>query len=317
MNLSKFSYKQNKKKAPGRKYKNLRTICLAGIMLLGFYAVATFPGYYEEGPDTQQWLMIGFCMLSAIILFYITLASNSWEGKSPHDWHTSGGSLHAFTFGVFSCKKCGAKRILVSLGKNGEPVFVTPGKAAPEGGGIKFYCPYCVDSVDESGCEKKEFQFSRMNTLDMAELGKNFKKNHRAYRLSKEYTRRYALVTLILFFLEISAVSFAKKEAVRLLLPLVLGYFLFVSAYNMLTSIVSRYYVAGKGVVQRTLWGYSLYEVKKGASLVCFNDSEDSATWGLYSLKENILISPIIEDSKLLLAQLQAVCREKSVPIIK
>ena len=107
MDLFKFSQKNIRKSVGGAKYKSLRTLCLAGIMLLAFYSVINFPGYYAQGPDTQQWIMIYLCLLSAIILLYITLASSSWEGKAPHDWHSSGGSMHAFTFGSLFCKKCG------------------------------------------------------------------------------------------------------------------------------------------------------------------------------------------------------------------
>ena len=317
MDLFKFSQKNLRRKAPGTKYRQLRTMCLAGIMLLALFAVANFPGYYAQGPDVQQWIMIYLCMLSAIILMYIVLASSSWEGKAPHDWNSSGGSMQAFTFGSFFCKKCGARRALVGIGKNGRPVFITPGRAAPEGTSVKFHCPYCGDSVSESNCEKREFKFAKLRPTELAELGKDFKKTHHAYRLSKEYTRRYMLVTLILLFLEISAVNFARTEAVRLLLPLILGYFLFVSAKNMLTSMVSRYYVTEKGLVQRTLWGYSLYALKKGSSFIKFNDSSDSAAWGLFTEKENVLLSPIILEHKELIAQVQARCKANSVPIIK
>ena len=85
----------------------------------------------------------------------------------------------------------------------------------------------------------------------------------------------------------------------------------------MLTSMVTRYYVTADGIVQRTLWGYSMYKLEKGASLIKFNDSSDGDAWGLCTQKENILISPIITDYKDMLSELQKQCREKSVPIIK
>ena len=62
---------------------------------------------------------------------------------------------------------------------------------------------------------------------------------------------------------------------------------------------------------------YSLYALNRKSSFIKFNDSSNSTAWGLFTEKENILISSIILEHNELIAQLQDKCRENSVPIIK
>lgn len=298
------------------RYPYLRTLSLAGILLLAFYAAVHFPGFYDAGPTLHQWFIIGSVMLSAIVLVHFERACSSREGLGKHDWNSSGGSLYAFSFGRFFCKKCGAKRILVSIGKQGKTFFLTPGKAAPENAAVGFYCPCCKDSVDERHCRKPAFSSSRVRAGEYAGLRWKLK-NSPSYRLSKEYTRRYLLVTFILFLAEISSFYLARNRAVMLLIPLVVGYLLFVSAYNMLTALVTKYYVTDTGVIQRIPWGYSQYTLSAKSALVRFQGDGGEDAWGLYTDKENLMISPIITNYTVMLDDLKAVCLKKSIAIME
>lgn len=300
---------------PGSRQRFQRTMSLAGIMLLAFYAAITFPGYYEQGPCLQQWFIIGSVMLSAIVLFFFERTCSSREGRSKHDWNTSGGSLYAFSFGRFTCKKCSRKRILVSLNKQGRLYFFIPGKAAPEKDTVEFYCPCCKDSVGEADCKNASFSSSRIGTKEYAGLRKKLK-HVTAYRLNKEYTRRYILVTFILFLAEISSFYLARDRAVMLLLPLCVGYFLFVSAHNMLTALVTKYYVTDTDVFQRILWGYSQYRISDHTTLVNFCGDGGEDAWGLYTERENLMISPIITEYSSMLDSIKAACLSNSAIII-
>ena len=73
----------------------------------------------------------------------------------------------------------------------------------------------------------------------------------RAYRLDRAYIKRYLTVTVILTLAEISSFYIARTSALYLLLPLAIGYFLYVSAGNLVTAAMTAYFVTDDGVYQR------------------------------------------------------------------
>ena len=94
------------------RYSIGRTSALSAVVLLAFFAVTTFPGYYDGGPSSRQWGMITAVLLAAIVSIRFERSCSSRMGKRPHDWNSSAGSLHAFSFVKCTCAKCGARRVL-------------------------------------------------------------------------------------------------------------------------------------------------------------------------------------------------------------
>lgn len=285
-----------------KKYAQMRRLCIAGILLLGFYAISTFPGYYEAGLNTYNCLMMAFVMLSAIVLFYLERTYSSKEGARPHDWNSSGGSMHAFSFARYFCPDCGARLNLASKEDQAPPVFCAPGKVLSEN--MEFTCPHCLRQYKEENVLQEYEATSKLTGGKAAELLKETKLLHQ-YRLNAEYTRRYLLVSVILLFVEISCCYFARHRPVNLLLPLFVGYFLFVSVVNTLTSMTTRYIVTERGVVQRAAWSYRLYAFSPKASLVRFPAEGGGYIWGLLTASDNLLISPIIKDWQDMLKELK------------
>lgn len=311
-----FSKMLNKKEPTQSKQASLRLACLAGLILLSFYAITKFPVFYEDGPSLNEWIMIVFVMLSADVLLYVERASSNQSGRRPHDFASSGGSLHAFSFSTLFCKKCGARLALGCVGKSGKTVFITPGTAASDNEKVTFFCPHCAKAVPENAAEKRQFAYSKLKAPRLRELGEDLRAAE-SYRLSPEYTKRYAFIAVLLFLGEISCFWFARNSAIKLILPLSVGYFLFTALYNTAISLRTRYYVVADGVVQRGLWGYSMYEVTKSSSLIKFSGQQGTDAWGLYTEKENLMISPIIIDYKNMLSALKDVCKQKNVCIIE
>lgn len=311
-----FSKLLKKNRNGSGKYAKLRLACLAGLILLSFFAITQFPVYYEDGPTLREWVMIVFVMLSADVLLYIERASSNQSGRRPHDPASSGGSLHAFSFSTLFCKKCGARLALGYVGKSGKPVFITPGAAAPEDAQTEYFCPHCAKAVTEEAAEKRQFASSKLKSSRLRELGKDFHAGE-GYKLSPEYTKRYVFIVAILLLGEISCFWFARSSAIKLILPLAVGYFLFTALYNAALSLRTRYYVTADGVIQRGLWGYSMYEVTGSSSLIKFEGQQGTDAWGLYTEKENLMISPIIAGYKDMISALKDVCRQKNVCIVE
>lgn len=311
-----FSKLLKNRKPAQAKQARLRLACLAGLILLSFYAITQFPVFYEDGPSLNEWVMIVFVMLSADVLLYIERASSNQSGRRPHDFASSGGSLHAFSFSTLFCKKCGAKLALGYVGKSGKPVFITPGATAPDNEQVTFFCPHCAKAVQEDAAVKRPFAYSKLKASRLRELLGDLR-DAESYKLSPEYTKRYVFIAAILFLGEISCFWFARNSAIKLILPLAVGYFLFTALYNTAISLRTRYYVTADGVVQRGLWGYSMYEVTKSSSLIKFSGQQGTDAWGLYTETENLMISPIIVDYKNMLSSLKDVCKQKNVCIIE
>ncbi len=295
---------------PRKKYSQMRRVCIAGILLLGFYATTNFPAYYDAGLNTGNCLMMGSVMLSAIVLFYLERSYSSKEGARPHDWNTSGGSMHAFSFARCFCPDCGARLSLAAQKKGGGLVFYVPGKAPEEN--VKFSCPHCRRQYDEDKIARDYNAPSRLKSAEAAGMLEDIK-YARKFKLSAEFTRHYMLVALVLLLVEISCVYFARLRPVNLLLPLFVGYFLFVALINLYTAIVSRYSVADKGVLHRTAWGYRLYEFSDKSSLVRCSGEGETSSWALLTGSDNLLISPIIADWKELLKEIQDKSKGKIV----
>lgn len=293
-----------------KKYSQMRRLCIAGILLLGFYAISAFPGYYEAGLNLNNCLMMGFVLLSAIVLFYLERAYSSKEGAKPHDWNSSGGSMHAFSFVRAFCPDCGARLGLAGQ-KTGElPVFCAPGKVLSEE--LKFTCPHCRRQYEEEQVLQDYGASSKLSAARAAEIVKEIKGLH-PFRLRAEYTRHYLLITIILFFIQISCIYFARLRPVNLLLPLFVGYFLFVSVINTLTAAATRYYVTEEGVIQRTAWDYYLYAFSPKASLIKFPAEGGGFVWGLLTEAENLLISPIIAGWEDMLKEMKEKAQNKHV----
>lgn len=293
-----------------KKYAQMRRLCIAGILLLGFYAISAFPGYYEAGLNLNNCLMMGFVLLSAIVLFYLERAYSSKEGARPHDWNSSGGSMHAFSFVRAFCPGCGARLGLAGQKAGELPVFCAPGKVLSEE--LKFTCPHCRRQYEEEQVVQEYGASSKLSGARAAEIMKEIKGLH-PFRLCAEYTRHYLLITIILLLVQISCIYFARLRPVNLLLPLFVGYFLFVSVINTLTAAATRYYVTEKGVVQRTAWGYYLYGFSPKASLIRFPAEGGGFVWGLLTEAENLLISPIIADWEDMLKELKEKAQNKHV----
>ena len=66
MNFDKVFSRFQKRRKRMNKYTTYNTLCLAGIVLVVFYAIINFPGYYEGGLDTQEWVRICLVMISGI-----------------------------------------------------------------------------------------------------------------------------------------------------------------------------------------------------------------------------------------------------------
>ena len=307
-----LSLKRPERPNASDKYTRMRWLCLGGIVLLSFYAITEFPGFYERGLDAGSVLMIGFVMLSGIALLHIERGCSSRSGRNRHDWASAGGSMYAFSWAGFYCSGCGAKLCLADLRPDGVK-FLAPGRAAE--GEAAFICPHCGRRHKGSELVRAPERSSRLRGEAAARLLPQVKKG-RAWRLSKEYTRRYLLVTLILLLAEVSCAWMARTRPVNLLLPLFVGYFLYVSFINALTALATRYYVTDEGVVQRSPWGYRLYGFSEKASLVSL-DGNGGAAWGLLTEAENLLVSPLIDDWRGLLEELRSRAAKKGVPVVE
>ena len=227
-----------------KKYAQMRRLCIAGILLLGFYAISAFPGYYEAGLNLNNCLMMGFVLLSAIVLFYLERAYSSKEGARPHDWNSSGGSMHAFSFVRAFCPGCGARLGLAGQKAGELPVFCAPGKVLSEE--LKFTCPHCRWQYEEEQVVQEYGASSKLSGARAAEIMKEIKGLH-PFRLCAEYTRHYLLITIILLLVQISCIYFARLRPVNLLLPLFVVYFLFGKANSEMFPVYAMY--AGIGAV--------------------------------------------------------------------
>ena len=185
----------------------------------------------------------------------------------------------------------GARLWLASAKPDGAVEFCTPGKTLP--GTMRFTCPHCLRQFDSESVRPKQLDTSKLpreKARDM--LGQL--KGARAYKLSAEYTRRYLLITVILLLMEIICIRFASARPINLLLPLCVGYFLFVSLINTFTALSTAYYVLDEGAVQKAAWGYRFYGFSATSSLVKLK-SDGGAVWALLTGGENLLVSPIVD----------------------
>ena len=287
--------------APANKYLHLRKLYIAGILLLSFFAIVNFPKYYDAGLNVENSLMIAFVMLSAIVLFYLERNSSSKGGVHPHEWNSAGGSMHAFSFANYFCPDCGARLWLASAKPDGAVEFCTPGKTLP--GTMRFTCPHCLRQFDSEGVRPKQLDTSKLPREKVRDMLGQLK-GARAYKLSAEYTRRYLLITVILLLVEIICIRFASARPINLLLPLCVGYFLFVSLINTFTALSTAYYVLDEGAVQKTAWGYRFYGFSATSSLVKLK-SDGGAVWALLTGGENLLVSPIVDGWKDMLDELR------------
>ena len=296
------------------RYGSLRTVCLAGLLLLSFYAVTQFPSFYEQGPDRQQWGMIGAVLLSAILLLQTERSASSRSGKRPHDWDSAGGTLHAFSFRRRCCSVCGARRIPVLSDPGKKLRYPTPGFAVPEGRTLRYFCPYCGDTA-ENHAKDLPFLSARVRGAGVSALSRQLR-GQTGYRLEKSYRVRFVYLSLVLCCAEISCLYLARRAAIWLILPLVCGYFLYVSLKNMVIAYHTRYYVTQDAVVQRIPGGYARYGLERGSALVRFSDGERQS-WGLFTVTENLLLSPIIEGQEEMIRALRGVCRDRGCPVIE
>ena len=296
------------------RYGSLRTVCLAGLLFLSFYAVTSFPAFYEQGPTGEQWGMIGAVLLSAILLLQTERSASSRSGKRPHDWNSAGGTLHAFSFRRRCCSVCGARRVLAFQEKGKTLRLLTPGLGVPEGSTLRYYCPYCADTA-ESHAQDLPFLPARVRGAALSALSQQLR-GQRGYRLEQGYRMRFFYVTLVLCCAEISCLYLARRAAVWLILPLVCGYFLYVSFKNMVIAFHTRYYLTADAVIQRIPGGYARFGLEPGSSLVRFSDG-DRRSWGLYTATENLLLSPIIDGQEELIRRLRDACRDRGCPVVE
>lgn len=304
----------SRQKKEQNRYSIGRTSALSAIVLLAFFAVTTFPGYYNDGPSPRQWGMIAAVLLAAIVSVRFERSCSSKMGKRPHDWNSSAGSLHAFSFVKCPCTKCGARRILSY--RDGKRIkYLTPGRAVPGSGEVLLFCPYCGSTAELQNVRPKKFTESRVRRSELRKASAMLS-SVKAYRLDKAYIKRYLTVTVILTLAEISSFYIARSSAVCLLLPLAVGYFLYVSVGNLVTAAITAYFVTDDGVYQRVPGGYALFPINGKSSLVHFSDGEGLA-WGLYTDTENLLISPVIAGWRDMLASVEAVCKECGTPVVE
>ncbi len=292
-------------------YASLRTACLAGLIFLSFYAVTRFPSFYEHGPDRQEWGMIGAVLLSAILLLYTERYASSRAGKRPHDWNTAGGTLHAFSYRRCCCARCSSRLVLAYRNAN-RFVWLTPGTAVPQGGKLLFYCSRCRSSATD-GETDLPFVSARVRGREEISGLLQSLKGEKPFQLRRERAMRYVWISFVLVCAEISCFYLARRQAVWLILPLALGYFLFISLQNLFTAFLTRYYVTEFGIVQRIPGGYARYPFNERSTLVRFSDG-NSSSWGLYTEAENLLISPVIGEYEDLVRKLRRACSERSVP---
>ena len=296
------------------RYSIGRTSALSAVVLLAFFAVTTFPGYYDGGPSPRQWGMITAVLLAAIVSIRFERSCSSRMGKRPHDWNSSAGSLHAFSFVKCTCAKCGARRVLGY--RDGKQIkYLTPGRAVPNSGEVLLYCPYCGSTAELQSVKPDKFTESRVRRSELRKTSAMLLPV-RAYRLDRAYIKRYLTVTVILTLAEISSFYIARTSALYLLLPLAIGYFLYVSAGNLVTAAMTAYFVTDDGVYQRIPGGYALFPINAKASLVHFSDGEKLA-WGLYTDTENLLISPVIAGWSDMLSSVETVCKERGIPVVE
>lgn len=300
------------RKQDGNKYKRNKNMCLAGVMLVTLYAVITFPGYYENGPSLYDWTMIVLTLLSGIVLLYMERSFSSRECSRPHDLNTPGGSLNAFSFQNAVCAHCGGKLILAARDKVGRLSCVAPGSAAQESSEMLYYCPQCDKAVCASERKIKEFATSSISVSRFAALGLKIQ-GKKYYRINSQYIKTHFLTTMLTLVATLSSFYFARASAIRLILPATVGYLLFVCVYNLLYYISMRYYVLDIGVLQRSLWGYSLYAFEDTVAVVSYGDESGSEVWGLITNKENLLISVMIKDSVEMIRDVRQRSAEKSI----
>lgn len=313
----KVNFSEIASKIPQRKEQNKyamgRNACLYGLVIVLFYAVTSFPGYFDPVPDYEHWGLIAMTILSGIVLLYFERFCSSRSGKRPHEWNSSGGTLHAFSFTNCRCAACSSRRVLCSVDGKGRTAYITPGMGVKDGASLGFYCVKCGTVVKAKDCTPEKFVSSKMKRADITSVLPLIRAS-KPYKLSRVYIKRYVTVAVIILFAEISSFYLARNAAVKLILPAFVGYFLFVSLYNLYTAAVTKYYVLDCGVVQKTPYGYSLFAFNESSSLVRFSEGE-RLSWGLYTSGENLLISPIIRDYEDMLREIKKKCLEKKIVI--
>lgn len=315
MNFDKVFSRFQKRRKRMNKYTTYNTLCLAGIVLVVFYAIINFPGYYEGGLDTQEWVRICLVMISGIVLLYMQRGCSSKEGARPHDYNTSGGTMHAFFFEQKVCTKCGTKLILAQKGNDPKLKYAAPGNAMEDNSEPVLYCCKCEETFDIHNVLNKNFKSSKISAFKFAGLGLTLK-GKKAYKISGQYIKAHALTTLLTFIAVLPSFYFARKAPLRLILPAVVGYFFFVSVFNLLNYISARYYVVEAGVVQKSLWSYSFYPIDDTVCFVKYDVDNDANAWGLITNGENLFISSMITDSNSLVKELFQLCSSHLVPII-
>lgn len=297
------------------KYKRYKTYCLAGVLLIAMYAMAVFPGYYSDGLSGEEWTMMLLLILSGYVLLYMERSFSSKDDSRLQDWKSSRGSMQAFAFANYCCLHCGRKLILASLDKRNKLHLIAPGQSIEPELDSGFYCVHCKKFYGGTNFERREFSASRLRPGQLFAFRPQFK-DYKSYRLDRAFINRHALVSLLMLLATISCFYFARTSAVRLILPIFIGYLTFVSIYNFVYYVSIRYYLTSSAVIQLSLWSYSVFRAEDMVAFVCFSSEQGEKTWGLITSKENLLISPMIFNRNELTDKIKQFCKDNSIPVI-
>ena len=192
---------------------------------------------------------------------------------------------------------------------------LTPGAAVPQQAQLLFYCPRCGKNAADSAVDL-DFVSARIRSREEIAALLRSLKSEREFPLRRDYAMRYVWISFVLACAEISCFFLARRQAIWLILPLTLGYFLFISLQNLFTAFYTRYYVTEAGIIQRIPGGFARYPFDEKSSLVRFSDGNGSS-WGLYTDSENLLISPVIENFEEYLGQVKEACRDRNVIVLE
>lgn len=306
------AFKKAKQERTKGRYRTGKYSCLAGLILVAFYAISMIPPLYEDGLTANDWVMIVLILLSGIVLLYLERGYSSKSNTRPHDYKSSGGSMHAFSFDRRLCRKCGSRLVLATK-TNGKTVYVAPG--ATSEGDVFFCCPKCGAAFAETDCPKETFEPSKMTLADYSKV--NVKtKGLKAYKISTKYLKMHFLTAGITIAGSLYTFYLARLGPLKLILPFAVSYFTFVNIYNLLRYLSTRYYVTEDGIIEKSLWQIALYAFDDTVCVIRYGNEKGLRSRGIITSKENLLISAIIDGSEQMIDEIHAVCEKRNIPEI-
>lgn len=289
------------------KYRIMRLMSIVIIVVLLVTVYQKMPLYYENGLNVQEWyiiVLLSACVLTSINMFQYSrkrdVTAFTARGKRL------GGSTQEFFYENLLCKKCGQKRIPVIDFETTEfKQLLNPLPPGATFGNMKvsYYCTNCHDIADKNKCVRKSLVRAKINPENYMDM-RSVIKSQKGYAINAVFCKQSMKITVLMLLITALSVFIVSLHWLLLLLMWLCAYFFWVSLYNSINNWFLRYWITSRGLVQRALFGYRLFKWDQVIAVLRTPPFVKSVVAAIYSNTENIIISPIIEESDVLIQQI-------------